>query len=266
MTEGNIDEDLGRVQPVNPQDGRARLPALPPVLYEDDGLIAFDKPAGLLTAPDRWNRAAPNLIRMAQYRLGAGIFNVHRLDRETSGVLLCGRTPNAVRKMSAAFAERRVEKRYLALVRGAPPWDQQELDVALESDPVRRGHMRVARRGLSAVTRFAVIERWHEAALIEARPLTGRLHQVRVHLAHAGFPLIADGRYGNRRGLMLSELKRRYKHKAEPERPLIGRAALHAETLRFDHPITNAAMDIRAPSPHDFEIAIKYLRRFGRGA
>ena len=239
--------------------------ALPPILFEDEHVIAFDKPAGLLVAPDRWDKTAANLIQIVHQKLSPQIFNVHRLDRETSGVLVCTKTERALRRLCRDFEEHRLSKRYICLVRGNPPWADHEVSLRLMPDPQRPGHMLgVQHGGKPARTRFHVLETWRGYALVEAVPLTGRTHQIRVHLASTGHPLVADRFYGDGHGLLLSELKRGYKHKAEPERPLMGRLALHAESLTFAHPATGATMTVRAPYPHDFTLALKYLSRFAK--
>ena len=99
---------------------------------------------------------------------------------------------------------------------------------------------------------------------MQSEPHTGRTHQIRVHLAHAGFPIVADVLYGDGRGLFLSQIKRGYKQGRDPERPLIGRLALHARSLALRHPVPGAELRIESPLPHDFEVALKYLRRFAR--
>jgi len=127
--------------------------------------------------------------------------------------------------------------------------------------------MKIVRSGKPAVTDFEVAARFRRYALVTLVPHTGRTHQLRVHLAAIGCPVTCDRFYGDGRGLMLSELKRHYKQHAErPERPLIGRLALHAEVLSLPHPVTGVPLIIRAPLPDDFELAAKYLKRYGGGA
>ena len=254
---------------------------LPPILYEDDALLAFDKPSGLLVAPDRWDKSRENLMGLVHERLGGQIANVHRLDAETSGVLLCAKTKPALDFLSGQFQAKGVEKTYLAFavvlpveramkiaatVRtedgGLPP--KFSVDLALGPDEDRPGRMRVFRRrgGKPSSTRFRVLESFGRFVWLECRPLTGRTHQIRVHLAAAGAPVLNDDFYGDPEiRLLLSELKRRYKGRDE-ERPLIARLALHASSLTVVHPVTRAPVEISAPLPKEFEIALKYLRKF----
>ena len=236
------------------------------ILYDDASLIALDKPAGLLAVPDRWDKGADNLIRMVHERISPHIYNVHRLDRETSGILLCTKTRPALRQLVRDFAERRVAKRYVALVNGIPPWGETTVKLPLGPDPAHPGRVVVRTHGgKPAETRLRVVERWRSYALVEAFPQTGRTHQIRVHLASTGHPIVGDTLYGDGRGIYLSHLKRGYKHKNLPERPLIGRLALHAEALTFTHPDTSAETTLRAPCPRDFTVAMKYLTRFDGG-
>lgn len=257
---------------------------LPPILFEDDAMIAFDKPSGLLIAPDRWNKQRENLMALVHARYGHGVANVHRLDADTSGVLLCARTKPALDFLSGQFQAKTVDKKYLALVvvlpvdeamkvvkpvrdeAGVLP-DSFQLDLALGEDERQPGRMRVfkGRGGKASVTDFRVVERFGRFVLLECRPLTGRTHQIRVHLAAAGAPVLNDPFYGDPEiKLLLSELKRRYKGRDE-ERPLIDRLALHAGELTLTHPSTRERLSIQAPLPHEFEVALKYLRKFGTG-
>ena len=240
--------------------------ALPPVLFEDDSFVAFDKPSGLLVAPDRWDKERENLADLVHEHLSPNFFNVHRLDRDTSGVLLVAKTKKALDAASNLFHSREVRKQYVAITHGLPKEDQGTIRMAMAEDEERPGKMKIVRSGKPAVTDFEVAARFRRYALVTLVPHTGRTHQIRVHLAAIGCPVVCDRFYGDGRGLMLSELKRHYKQHADrPERPLIGRLALHAEVLSLPHPITGVPLTIRAPLPDDFELAIKYLKRYSGG-
>ncbi len=236
---------------------------LPPILYEDDELLAFDKPSGLLTAPDRWDKGIPSLTDLVHELVSPDCRNVHRLDREASGVLLFAKTLDALRAVREQFDAQSVRKLYLALV-GPPPRDPRGQVVApLAPDPRRPGRTRVCRDGKESATSYEVIERFGgRAALVQAQPHTGRTHQIRVHLAHLGCPILGDAFYGEGRPLLLSELKPGYKPGRGAERPLLGRLGLHARLLTLRRPGSGEGLTIESPLPHDFELALKYLRRF----
>jgi RluA family pseudouridine synthase len=254
---------------------------LPPIVYEDDDLVAFDKPSGMLSAPDRWDKSRENLMGLVHSRLGGHVANLHRLDAVTSGVLLCAKNREMLVALSGLWEGRGVRKRYLALVQGraaAPdarehphlPADSPEgawvVDLPIAEDLRQPGRMRVSHSsGKLSETVVWVEESFPAHTLLACEPLTGRTHQIRVHLSAIGLPILADPFYGGAPPLFLSTLKRRYKGKpGEPERPLIGRCALHAQSLEFSHPRTGERVRIEAPLANDFEVALKYLRKLGK--
>lgn len=246
------------------------MSALPPVLFEDDCVIAFDKPSGLLIAPDRWNKARANLMDLVHEKMGHGVANVHRIDADTSGLVLCAKTKPALDFLSGQFQSKTVAKLYEALTAGLPALDAYTVDLVLKEDEAKPGRMCVVKKhGKASVTDFKVVARFPQPAdragfaHVECRPLTGRTHQIRVHLAASGTPILNDPFYGNEARLMLSDLKRGYKGREE-ERPLIGRLALHAAALTFTHPLTREPMTLQAPRPQDFSVALKYLQKFTR--
>jgi 23S rRNA pseudouridine1911/1915/1917 synthase len=267
------------LSPANLQGCRA-MP-LPPVIFEDDALIAFDKPSGMLVAPDRWDKSRENLMGLVHDKMGHGVANVHRLDADTSGLLLCAKDKLSLDFLSGQFQSKTVRKIYHAMVVVLPVDEAMKVvapvrdgsgglpetftvDLALGEDEKQPGRMRVFRKrgGKACVTEFRTLERFGRFALLECRPLTGRTHQLRVHLAAAGAPILNDPFYGDPEiKLLLSELKKRYKGRDE-EKPLIARLALHASELTFTHPLTREPLTLSAPLPHEFQVALKYLRKF----
>lgn len=241
------------------------MASLPPIVFEDEAMLAFDKPSGLLVAPDRWDKSRVNLMGLVHARFGSGVANVHRLDADTSGLLLCAKTKPALDFLSGQFQSKTVRKSYLALVVGAPPEDTFTVDFVLKEDEAAPGRMCVVKRhGKAAVTDFVVLERFGGYSWLECRPQTGRTHQLRVHLAASGWPILQDPFYGDGSQLLLSDLKRGYKGRDE-ERPLLARLALHASALTVVHPDTRVPVTLSAPLPHDLAVALKYLRRFPAG-
>jgi RluA family pseudouridine synthase len=244
---------------------------LPPVLFEDEALIAFDKPSGLLIAPDRWDKAKENLMDLVHGKLGEGVANVHRIDAGTSGLVLCSKTKQSLDFLSGQFQSKTVAKLYHALTVGLPATDEYTVDFVLKEDEAKPGRMCVVKKhGKASVTEFSVREKFLQPAgragiaYVECRPLTGRTHQIRVHLAESGTPILNDPFYGDDTTLLLSGLKRGYKGRPE-EKPLITRLALHAGALTFTHPLTREKVTLTAPLPNDFAVALKYLRKFGAG-
>lgn len=227
-------------------------------------MLAFDKPSGMLVAPDRWDKKRENIMGLVHDQLGHHVANVHRLDADTSGILLCAKTKPALDFLSGQFQSKTVEKKYLALVVGAPPEDAFTVDRPIKDDEHRVGLMRtVPKAGKASVTEFRVLERFGRFTWLECRPLTGRTHQIRVHLAFQKLPILNDPFYGDvETKLLLSDLKRGYKGRAD-EKPLISRLALHASELIVKHPTTREPQTIKSELPNDLEVALKYLRKFG---
>ena len=247
-----------------------------PVLFEDEHLLALDKPAGLLTSPDHAAPGRPSLMQLLHGGIAEGkpwarergatyLMQAYRLEGEASGVLLLARTKPVLVRLADLFGSERPGRTYCALVQGAPREDRFEIEARLAPHPVIPGFLHVdSRRGKQSRTLVQVRERFSGYALLQCEPLTNRPHQLRAHLRHAGLPLLADEVYGGR-PLFLSQLKRDYRaRKDRPERPLIGRPALHAEELRLPHPITGETLVITAPWPKDLRVAVKYLRQYAR--
>ncbi len=215
------------------------------ILYEDHGAIAIDKPAGWIVAPEQWTRTSRNLQRALSSAVAARepwaysrhiryIRFVHRLDAETSGVLLLAKSPGTLRAYSEIFRQRAMDKVYLAVVKGEPGRAEWTCTHKLAPDPAHRGKMLVdERRGQQAETRFALIGHRNCRSLIEARPATGRTHQVRVHLAVSGFPVVGDSLYSSGPA----------SDRREPF-PL----GLRALVLQYTDPFRHRAVRICAPS------------------
>lgn len=246
------------------------------VLFEDEDLLALDKPSGLLTSPDRYDAERPNLMKLLHAGIAEAkpwardrgltyLSNAHRLDFETSGLILLAKNKPVLVRLADLFGSEKPEKKYVALVQGCPIEDEFEIDAKLAPHPVRIGLMRVdPKRGKKSKTKFSVIEKFSSYTLLRCEPLTGRTHQIRIHLRHAGVPIVGDELYGGKL-LWLSRLKPNYRLKpGKEERPLMAHVALHAEQLGLNHPVTGQPLVITAPWPKDLNVAVKYLRQFGK--
>lgn len=245
-----------------------------PILFEDDDLLAIDKPAGLLSSPDRYDPKRPNLMGLLHGGIARGIpwakergltylANVHRLDFETSGVLLLTKSKPVLVALANQFGSEKPVKEYGAFVRGGPRDTKFEVNARLSPDTIHLGRMRVdEKRGKKAITLFQVAESFRGYTFLHCQPLTGRTHQIRVHLRWKRLPILGDNFYGGS-PLLLSRLKPDYRPRRDnTERPLINRLALHAHRLTFQHPASGASITVTAPWPKDFSVALKYLRRF----
>ena len=245
-----------------------------PVLWEDEHLLALAKPPGLLTSPDRFDPQRPSLMQLlhtgikqgkpwAQARGLSYLANAHRLDSEVSGVLLLAKSKPVLVALANLFGADKPLRTHLALVQGTPTSDSFEIDARLAPHPVIPGTVRVdPKQGKRSRTQFEVVERFRDCTLVRCRPLTGRTHQIRAHLHHAGHAVVGDGLYGGH-PLLLSRLKPDFRLKPHrTERPLISQAALHAERLELVHPVTGAPLTLSAPWPKDLSVAVKYLRRY----
>ena len=248
-----------------------------PVLFEDEHLLALDKPAGLLTSPDRHDEARPSLMQLLLAGLAAGkpwarergltyLSQAHRLDCDTSGVILLAKTKPALITLADFFGAEKPLRKYVALAWGIPEAPKFEVDAKLAPHPVKPGQMCVnPLDGKKSRTEFEVLEQFSDWVLLRCFPLTDRTHQIRVHLKHAGFPVVADDLYGGKK-LWLSRLKKDFYLKpGREERPLMSRAALHAEELSLPHPVTGAPVVIHSEWPKAFKVAVKYLRQYATG-
>ena len=246
-----------------------------PVLFEDEHLLAVEKPSRLLTSPDRYDPKRPNLMKLLHAGIEQGkpwakerglsyLMNAHRLDFETSGVILLAKTKPVLVALANMFGSETVlRKFYVALVHGNPAKEKFEIDARLAPHPVKVGLIRVdEKNGKRAITQFELLEKFSGYSLLQCRPVTGRTHQIRVHLRQAGLPIIADSLYGGS-PLLLSRLKPGYRLKRNKiENPLMDRVALHAAGLELAHPVTGAQLVIKSPWPKDLMVALKYLRQY----
>jgi RluA family pseudouridine synthase len=247
-----------------------------PVLFEDEHLLALDKPARLLTSPDAADMARPSLMKLLQGGIAEKkpwarernleyLNNANELDFDATGVLLLAKNKPAFIALANLFSSEKARIKYVALVYGEPQENQFEVNAKLSPHPVKPGVMRVdSSNGKQAATKFEVLENFprHGYALLRGEPLVERTHQVRVHAGHVGLKIVGDELYGGK-NLWLSRLKKDFRLKpGKEERALISRAALHAEELILPHPITNETVAIKSEWPKDLKVALKFLRQY----
>jgi len=232
---------------------------LPEILLENEEFIALNKPAGLLSVPDR-TQSAPSLKDLLIEKLGE-IFTVHRLDRETSGVIVFAKTAEAHQYLSVIFQERQVEKIYQGIVWGVPASPKGVIELAMLEHPGKNGTMVVNRKGKPAATGFEVLENFGKYSLLRFELFTGRTHQIRVHMKETGHPLLCDPLYGDGKAFFVSSLKRNYKHgEFEEEKPILSRLALHSSKLAF----TDAGgkkYSLEAEMPKDLRALLSQMRK-----
>lgn len=234
-----------------------------PILFQDDHLVAINKPAGLLVHRSRVDvHATEFAVQMLRDQIGQLVYPVHRIDRPTSGVLLFALDKDCARVLAGQFAERAVGKNYLAIVRGRTPeskcWDEALVE---KHDPATDSKARKDKEAQPAVTEFNTLQSWtvpfsagkypqSRYSLVEARPLTGRKHQLRRHFNHMSNPIVGDTTYGDRRH------NRLFRDKFEVQRLM-----LIAKRIQFAHPVTGEKIKLEAENGIDFEKAISMLDR-----
>jgi RluA family pseudouridine synthase len=212
------------------------------IIYLDESILIINKPAGLSVLPDGWEPDAPYVVKKLEEKFGK-VFVVHRIDKFTSGVMVAARTAEAHRALNIQFEKHDIEKIYHAITVGVPYWDEKVTKFPLRTNVGHKHRTMVDNRnGLRSETRLKVIKRGKANVLLEAMPMTGRTHQIRVHAYALGFPLLGDVLY------------------SAPETEIIDRPALHAYSLTFTHPETNERVTFTAPYPHDFKDALKIIR------
>jgi 23S rRNA pseudouridine1911/1915/1917 synthase len=232
---------------------------LPEILIENDDFIALNKSAGLLSVPDRM-QSTPSLKDLLIEKYGE-IFTVHRLDRETSGVIVFAKSAEAHQHLSLIFQERQVEKTYYGIVWGSPASPSGTIDLPMLEHPAKNGTMIVHRKGKTASTGYEVMENFGKYALVKFDLFTGRTHQIRVHMKETGHPIVVDPLYGDGKPVFVSSLKKNYNHSGfEEEKPILGRLGLHAAKLSFADQ-NGKLFAIEADMPKDLRALLSQLRK-----
>jgi RluA family pseudouridine synthase len=212
------------------------------ILHIDEHIIVVNKPAGLPVLPDGWEKDSEYLVKMLEEKYGK-IFIVHRLDKITSGVMIFARNAESHRVLNMQFEKHEAQKVYHAIVEGNPKWEEKVTKFPLHAN-VGHKHRTIVddKNGKPSETRFKILKRYQSSALVEALPMTGRTHQIRVHAMALGHPLLGDVLYGAK------------------ETNKIERPALHAYSLTFTHPASNERITFQAEHPRDFATTLKLLK------
>jgi RluA family pseudouridine synthase len=237
------------------------------IVYEDYDLVVLDKPPGIPVVPDRWDPEKLNLYDLLNSLLQKDpsseiekIWVVHRIDQDTSGLVIFAKNSEGHQLLNKAFSAGEVQKSYLAVVKGCPAKTDGQIDFALSSS--QKGRVVVDPDGKKSITKYRVIEKFSRFSLLEVTPLTGRTHQIRVHLLAIGHPLAVDPIYTRHRSFAITDIKRYARVPIEDRPALISRLTLHAMELKLNHPKTGEPLELKAEVPKDLMGVIKALRKW----
>jgi len=233
------------------------------VIFENERFIAVNKASGISVGGERWDDSAHRLDKLIAGDLGyAKLFTVHRIDKDTSGLVLFAKTAQSHKQLSTAFEERKIGKRYIAIVHGCPHWDETICSLALVPNGNKR-HMTIVDKyqGKESVTRFVFLGSAGNYSVLEALPKTGRIHQIRVHAAALGFPIVCDPMYGKETPVLLSSFKRGWRGDPLEESPLLSRLGLHALELSLPKDICDCTLS--APLQRDISGLLKQMEKQG---
>jgi len=228
------------------------------VIYDDNNIIAVNKSSGISVGGDRWDESKERLDKLIEKDLKINkLFTVHRIDKETSGIVVFAKNRDTHRSLSTAFENRNVKKLYKLIVHGRPAWKEITCDLKLVPNGNKK-HMTIIDkfRGKDSLTLFKVILSAGNYSILEAEPETGRIHQIRVHIAALGYPVVCDELYGKINPIKLSSFKRAWKGDPSEERPLLARLGLHAEELTLP-----GMQTITAPLPKDMSSLMKQMEK-----
>lgn len=230
------------------------------ILEEDENLVALNKPSGLLTIPDREGKEV-SLKQILKAKYG-DIFTVHRLDKDTSGIVVFAKREEAHKQLSQLFEARETVKIYNGFVLGSPFEKSGIINEPIAEHPVKKGIMTVYRKGKESITEYEVLDNFKLYSWMQFHILTGRTHQIRVHMKHLGHPIVCDDLYGDGKPVFISTIKRKkfnLSKNEEEERPILSRLALHASKLKFE--LNNKKYELEAELPKDLRALLQQLNK-----
>lgn len=229
------------------------------IIKETEDFVAINKPSGLLTIPDRegTEQALKGLLK----RIYGEIFTVHRLDKETSGIVVFAKNELTHKALSKSFEGREVEKFYLGLVTGKPAQSSGSIELPIIEHPVKKGLMTTNKKGKASHTDYEVLESFRFFSWVQFQIHTGRTHQIRVHMKSLGHPIVCDPLYGDGKPVLISSLKKKYNlsQKEEEERPILSRLALHSWKLNFT--LSGERYTLEAQPPKDLRALLQQLKK-----
>lgn len=230
------------------------------IVFENENFVAVNKPAGLLSIPDREQKQVS--LKDILFKKYGNIFTVHRLDKDTSGIIVFAKNESIHKYLSQLFESRSVEKYYLGLVHGIPVSKKGIIDMPIGEHSSNKGMMTVHSKGKPSLTGYEIVEEFRNYCLVQFQLHTGRTHQIRVHAKHIGHPLVCDDLYGNSHPLFLSSIKKKFKlsKQADEEKPILNRIALHAHQLKFKDQEKND-IDLIAALPKDIKAVLQQLKK-----
>jgi 23S rRNA pseudouridine1911/1915/1917 synthase len=230
------------------------------IIYENDSFIAIDKPSGLLSIPDRFGKD-PSLKTLLQQQMGK-IYTVHRLDKNTSGIILFAKDEATHKDLSQKFEEREVEKYYLGLVNGTMMNREGTIDIPIMEHPGKTTLMVTHKKGKPSMTDYKVLEEFGLFSWVQFQIHTGRTHQIRVHAKYIGNSVVCDELYGDGQPVLLSSIKRKFKLSKNEleERPILNRLALHSSQLKFTD-AQGEKFELEASLPKDLKALLQQLRK-----
>lgn len=234
------------------------------VIFEDDDILVINKPSGVYTIPDRFNDKLPNIFSLFN-KDEQKTYIVHRLDRDTSGILILAKNAETHKYLNDLFAEQKIKKIYHAVIYGSFDEDEFDIDIPIAPSSSKQGISVPSARGKASLTKIRVIERYRYASLVEANLVSGRHHQLRVHLSAVEHPLFIDEIYGSPVPFYLSTVKPNFKLKKHTEeQAIISRITMHAFSIEFIHPKSKELVKFEAKYPKDFAVFLHLLQKYSK--